>query len=31
MFKNISNEYNLYIYYNNDKTYEKIIKIELEK
>ena len=31
MFENISNNYNLYIYYNNDKTYEKIIKIELEK
>ena len=31
MFKNISNEYNLYIYYNNDKTYEKNVKIELIK
>ena len=31
IFENISNEYNLYIYYNNDKTYEKNVKIELIK
>ena len=31
IFENIYNEYNLYIYYNNDKTYEKNVKIELIK
>lgn len=31
IFENISDDYNLYIYYNNDKTYEKNIKIELIK
>ena len=31
IFENISDDYNLYIYYNNDKTYEKNVKIELIK
>lgn len=31
IFENISYDYNLYIYYNNDKTYEKNVKIELIK
>lgn len=31
IFENVSDDYNLYIYYNNDKTYEKNVKIELIK